>query len=290
MKLSLVTPTRNIAPYIEKCIGSVLAQGVEDLEYIIVDGASTDETLAVVNRYANRISRIVSEPDKGTYDAVNKGFALSTGEIMGWIGGDDFYPEGALQTVVETFRRHPAIEWITSRTTLIANEQGHIAHCIRRGGFSRTAFLDGCFTEGINTYGTGFINQESTFWRRGLWQRAGGKLSLDWSLAGDFELWARFFHYSEIACVEQPLSCFRLRPNQNSQSNYQQYKLQAAEILESWRKSENYTVPASPPSGLRAYKGNHVTGDRIVASDFYYLDAQGTLGQLKPLIARNFIS
>jgi glycosyltransferase involved in cell wall biosynthesis len=290
MKLTIVTPTFNVAPYIEETIKSVVSQGVEDIEYIIVDGKSTDGTLDKINQYADKISRIISEPDHGTYDAVNKGFSLSSGEIMGWIGGDDYYTKGSLHTVLKTFAQNPGIEWMSSRSSMVADEHGQLILCGSRGGFSKNAFLDGCHTECINHYGAGFINQESTFWRRSLWERAGSRVATEWSLAADFELWARFFCLAEIAYVQQPLSVFRLRPNQNSRINYQKYVAQAAEILQVYRVRENYTVAPSQANGLRVYQGNYITNGQLVRSDFVYLDPQGTLGRLKPLIANGLIS
>ncbi len=101
MKFSIITVSLNSEKTIEKTIKSVLEQGVDDLEYIIIDGGSSDQTLNIINKYKNRISQIISEKDEGVSDAFNKGLKLASGEIIGIINSDDWYEAGALKTVAE---------------------------------------------------------------------------------------------------------------------------------------------------------------------------------------------
>lgn len=108
MKVSIITVAYNSAATIGSTIESVMRQSHPDIEYIIIDGASSDDTLAIVNEYRSRIARIVSEPDKGLYDAMNKGIALATGDVIGILNSDDFFEtEDVLATVAKTFEANP---------------------------------------------------------------------------------------------------------------------------------------------------------------------------------------
>ena len=106
MKISVITVAFNNSDYIEDCIRSVLGQTYENLEYIIVDGGSTDGTLDVIRKHEDRISKWVSELDQGIYDAMNKGIKMATGDIIGFLHSDDFYPdENVIGQVAEAFMK-----------------------------------------------------------------------------------------------------------------------------------------------------------------------------------------
>lgn len=104
MKVSLITVTYNAEEFIEQCILSVLSQTYTDIEYIIVDGKSTDNTMEIIEKYRTSVTKIISEPDKGIYDAMNKGIAAATGDVIGILNSDDFFPENdIIETVASTF-------------------------------------------------------------------------------------------------------------------------------------------------------------------------------------------
>ena len=203
-KIALVTPVFNSAKYIEQTIQSVLAQSYPNLEYYIFDGGSTDGTLDIIRRYETKISGWVSEPDKGMYDALNKGFARTTGELMGWISATDQLHVGALSVVGSVFRDLPDVEWITGRPTGF-NEQGMTVQLLKVARWSRYRFL-----AGANRY----IQQESTFWRRSLWEKAGARLDCGERVVADFELWVRFFRYAKLYSVDALIGGFRSHPGQ----------------------------------------------------------------------------
>ena len=113
LRISIVTPNRNGETFLEKTLRSVIDQGYPNLEYIIADGASTDGSLSIIERYTDHFARVISEPDKGHTDAINKGFAASSGEIMGWIGSDDMLMPGSLAAIDDIFRKFPDVDWIT---------------------------------------------------------------------------------------------------------------------------------------------------------------------------------
>jgi glycosyltransferase involved in cell wall biosynthesis len=110
--LSIITPSLNQGRYIERTIRSVLDQGYEDLEYLVVDGGSDDGTLDVIRRYEGRIARWISEPDRGQTDAINKGLRMATGDIVAYINSDDYYLPGAFEQVVRAFERRPESRWV----------------------------------------------------------------------------------------------------------------------------------------------------------------------------------
>src|ERR1700736_2141333 len=121
-RIALVTPVRNSGKYLEATIRSVLGQDYPNLDYYIVDGGSTDGSVEIIRKYENEISGWVSEPDKGMYDALNKGFARTTGEIMGWISATDMLHMGGLRVVGSVFRQLPEVEWITGRPSIFSDD------------------------------------------------------------------------------------------------------------------------------------------------------------------------
>src|SRR5688572_2633651 len=116
-KISIITPSYNQGEYIEKTILSVLEQNYPNLEYIIIDGGSTDNSTEIIRKYADRITYWISEPDKGQSDAINKGLKLATGDIVNWLNSDDYYEPGALFKVAEAFN-NPEVNVFAGRSHL----------------------------------------------------------------------------------------------------------------------------------------------------------------------------
>src|SRR6516165_5783385 len=165
-RVALVTPVRNSGKFIEQTILSVLAQDYPSLDYFIVDGGSTDNSMEIIRKYEKHISGWISEPDNGMYDAINKGFARTSGEIMGWISATDMLHLGGLRVAGSVFRDLPEVEWIMGRATAF-NEEGMTVYIENARRWSRYRFLAGANRS---------IQQESTFWRRSLWERAGARV------------------------------------------------------------------------------------------------------------------
>jgi glycosyltransferase involved in cell wall biosynthesis len=221
-KISLVTPVFNSARYLEATLRSVLSQGYPNLEYTVVDGGSTDGSLEILRGYASQLHSWVSEPDRGMYDAINKGFARSSGDLMGWISATDMLHAGSLFVVGSVFRTFPQVEWITGRPTGFSDE-GMAAEILKLRRWSRWAFL-----AGANRY----IQQESTFWRRGLWERAGSRVDDSRRNASDFELWVRFFRYAKLYSVDALIGGFRSHPDSLGLQNLAECHRIHEEILE----------------------------------------------------------
>lgn len=222
LKISMVTPNYNGVEFLQQTLDSVLSQHYPALQYVVADGASRDGSVITIESYRHLLSDVISEPDKGHADALNKGFALCDGEVMGWINSDDTLHPHSLWVVDRIFRTFPHVEWITGRPTCM-DVQGQVNYIGPVRPWSRLRFLAGDHA---------FIQQESTFWRRSLWEKAGGTLDLDFRVANDFDLWARFFRHANLYSVDFMLGCFRVRPGQRSVEERAEYEAEMRAIVQ----------------------------------------------------------
>jgi glycosyltransferase involved in cell wall biosynthesis len=223
-RITIVTAVRNGARYLEDTIRSVISQGYPNLEYIVVDGVSTDGTLEIIRKYEKDITWWVSQPDKGTYDALNTGFSRSTGEIMGWLNASDMLHTKGLFVVGSVFRDLPQVEWITGRPTWFSQEGMNMNVGVQDlPRWSRYRFL-----AGANKY----IQQESTFWRRSLWNRAGGSLSSSYQAAGDFDVWARFFQHARLYSTDALIGGYRFHEDALSAADRESYDRGCEAVIE----------------------------------------------------------
>ncbi|HTP66781.1 MAG TPA: glycosyltransferase, partial [Geobacteraceae bacterium] len=246
-RISIVTPSFNQGEYLEECIDSVLGQNYPNLEYIIMDGGSTDDSVRIIKKYEKHLAYWQSMPDGGQYRAINEGFGRSSGEIMAWLNSDDKYHAGALQIVAETFAGSPGIAWLMGRPT-VWNDKGKLAFVLDYLPlWSRENYLKG-------EIGPPHIQQESTFWRRSLWDEAGGALDTELRLAGDMELWTRFFRYAQLFTLDALLGGFRSHPAQKSANFMDSYNEEAARVIERekllFARERQSLLPAPAPLRL----------------------------------------
>lgn len=206
MKISIITPNRNGERYLEQAIRSVTAQRVSglNLEYIVVDGDSSDGSLEILDRYRTQIDRIICEKDRGPASAINKGFKLATGDVVGWLNADDLYLPGALERAVRIMDAH-ADRALCFGRCLVVNETGdEIRRAITR--FKECFYPFSCrfVIQSIN-----YISQPAMFFRRD--RLAGiGPLREDLKAAWDYELLLRLWpHGGAVRVPGPPLAAFR---------------------------------------------------------------------------------
>jgi len=231
--VSIVTPCYNAEKYINMTIESVLNQtafknGRADLEYIIVDGGSTDGTLEIIDNIVNRhmlkkCVKIISEPDNGMYDALVKGMKLACGDIFAYINADDYYSISAIDVVIAIMEKYP-VKWLTG-WAIGYNEYGHIT-----GMSSQYLFRKKFIAKGI--YGTKLphLQQESTFWRKELNEHIDFEKLKKLKYAGDYYIWTEFSKKEYLYIVETYLGGFRSREGQLSKQ-MKKYNEEKCELL-----------------------------------------------------------
>lgn len=198
-RVSIVTPSYNQARFIEETIRSVLLQGYPSLEYIIMDGGSTDGSVETIRRYENRLAYWSSEPDRGAAAALNKGFRHATGEILGFLNTDDFLLPGCLPRIVREFQRHPFAD-VVSGNGYFVGASGELARPIYSDIWCLRRFA----------YGSCVLIQPATFFRRTAFEKAGG-FNEAYMTVWDAELWARLaLAGAQFHRIDEFLAAFRL--------------------------------------------------------------------------------
>jgi len=195
--VSIITPSYNHARYIEATIHSVLTQDYPHIEYIVVDGGSTDGTVELIEGH-DKIAWWISEKDKGQTDAINKGFARATGSILAWLNSDDTYEPGAVAAAVKYLQEHPEVGMVYGDCNFI-NESGKV---IGRFNSAQTDLP-------LLRQGYVHIPQQTMFFRADLWKKV-GPLDPSFYFAMDYDLWTRIAALSEIKYVPQTWANFRL--------------------------------------------------------------------------------
>lgn len=210
--VSVVTPSFNQGRFVERTLRSVLCQDYPDVEYILIDGLSGDETGGILDRYRGWINELVRERDGGLADALNKGFGRASGEILAYLNADDCYAgPGVISRAVACLERHPEAEVLFGRRVVV-DEGGHFV--------SRWPYLP--FDEAILRR-VDFIPQECCFWRRGVWERAGARVDHGLGFAVDYELWLRFLECGgRFMAANDFFGLFREHRNQKSQAQWRE--------------------------------------------------------------------
>jgi glycosyltransferase involved in cell wall biosynthesis len=196
--VTIVTPSFNQAGFLEATMRSVLEQDYPKVEYIVVDGGSTDGSVEIIEQYADRLAWWVSEPDRGQTDAINKGFARATGDILAWLNSDDTYESGAITAAVSFLQSHPDVGLVYGDANFI-DASGKI---IGRFNAQQTS-LKRLQRGGV------YIPQQAAFWRADLWREV-GPLDPSFFFAMDYDLWVRLARATAIRYTPHLWANFRL--------------------------------------------------------------------------------
>lgn len=228
-RITIVTPSFNQAAYLERTILSVLDQGYPNLEYIIVDGGSTDGSVDIIRRYADRLAWWVSEPDRGQTDALNKGLRRATGEWVAWQNSDDIYYPGAFHDLAAAAAKHPQAGLIIGDMLLI---DGH-DHRLRDIRYVKPSYK-ALLAEGM------LLANQAAFWRRSLQARI-GLLDESYHCSFDYEWFLRLAQHAEGIHVDRFWGALRLHGETKTSLQAQRFLEENQQILAgrempSWQK------------------------------------------------------
>lgn len=240
MRVSIITPSYNQSAYLEQTIRSVLGQDYPDLEYLIADGGSTDGSVDILRKYAPRLAWWVSEPDRGQADAINKGFAHATGDIVAWLNSDDVYAPGAVAHAVQVFEQHPRAGIVYGRAVSITPE-GRLLNDLAFGHWT----VDDLAAFNI-------LTQPAVFIRRAAWEQAGG-LEASYHLLLDHHLWLRIAARFEMVGVPDVWAFARHHPAAKNVAQAEKFGQEAFRIL-AWMQTDPLLAPvyARHPRQIRA--------------------------------------
>lgn len=215
--VSIVTPVYNLAEFIEETVLSVLNQDYPRIEYIVMDGGSTDGTLEILAKYRDRL-RVRSQPDRGTADAINQGFRISSGEIFAFLNGDDVYLPGAVRTAVEFLTAHPAAGGVYGEADWITTD-GRVIGRYPTRPFDPALLAQECY-----------ICQPACFLRREVFLKA-GLLDPDLEYAFDYDLWIRVSRLARLEKIDVVLANSRMRPTGKTLGQRRRVFREAARVL-----------------------------------------------------------
>jgi glycosyltransferase involved in cell wall biosynthesis len=212
VRISIVIPCRNAARWLEGTLSSVLEQDYGAVEVIVRDGGSTDGSLAILERYHDRIADCVSQWDGGQADAIRRGFASASGEIQGWLNADDVYLPGALSAVAHYFEANPKVGVVVGGCVLIDALGAVVRDAIGAPRFNLGANLS---VNRLLAVGCKGFNQPATFWRRDVYEAVGGiDPALQFSM--DYDFYLRAAHVARFGRLARCLAAFRQHPESKS--------------------------------------------------------------------------
>ncbi len=225
MKLSIITITYNSAATLEATIQSVLNQDYPNIEYLIIDGKSTDATLEIVSKFESKISKVISEKDNGLYDALNKGIQNATGDVIGFLHSDDvYYDNTILSKVMTAFDKKPEAQGLYGDLIFVErNDLNKIKRVWHSGNYVAGSFLNGW----MPPHPTFFVRKE-------VYQNL-GNFNTKLKHAADYELMLRFIHINKIKLIYLPEILIRMRMGGASNFSFRNKWQAHLEDREAWR-------------------------------------------------------
>ena len=230
--VSIVTPSFQQARYLEQTMRSVLEQDYPHIEYLVIDGASKDGSVDIIQKYESQLAYWVSEKDSGQAEAINKGISRATGEIVAWINSDDYYLPGVVSSAVKVFEENPDVVLIYG-DMLAVDENGQTTNVMKYGQFSLADLL--CFQ---------IIGQPSVFFRRDALQQA-GLLDTTFHFLLDHHLWIRIAQHGKILHVPQTWSAARYHAEAKNRAKAAEFGHEAFRILDWAKKQPGLTAAVS---------------------------------------------
>ncbi|HMA71765.1 MAG TPA: glycosyltransferase family 2 protein [Xanthobacteraceae bacterium] len=226
MKTSVITVCRNSASTIEDALRSVASQSYPDIEHIVVDGASTDGTLDIVDRYRGRLAKVMSEPDRGIYDAMNKGVAVAGGEVICFLNSDDIYANNTVISKVVNYLEQNNLDAVYGDVEFFKSETPEVT--LRRYRSNRFR---------PDRIGWGWMPAHpALFVRRRIFDQYGG-FRIHYRIAGDFEFVARIFHRNALRYCYLPEVLVRMRLKGISTAGWRNTWLLNREVLQACREN-----------------------------------------------------
>jgi len=227
LKISIITVTYNCVSVLTDCLNSVASQSHNNIEHIVIDGASTDGTLSLLNSKIDRLATLVSELDEGIYDAMNKGIKIAKGDIIGFLNSDDFYANNeVISKVVSEFKKEPSLD--ACYADLIYVNQSNTSKIVRN--FKSSEFRQGLFSKG-------WCPPHPTFFvRRSVYERY-GNFDLNYRIASDVDLMMRFLEIHKVKFCYIPKVWVKMRMGGITNKNLKNIWLQNQEILNSFHKN-----------------------------------------------------
>ena len=242
--VSIITPSFNQAKYLEDTIQSVLDQDYANLEYIMVDGGSTDESVDIIRKYNDKLAWWVSEKDSGQAEAINKGLSRATGEIVAWLNSDDTYLPGTISAAVRTFEENPDVVLVYGNM-LAVDENSETINILRYDQLNLEDLL--CFQ---------IIGQPAVFFRRDALEKA-GYLDSTYHFLLDHHLWLRLALQGRILHVDQTWAAARYHAEAKNRARAAEFGHEAFRILDWARQTQPQLAPVLAKVGRRAQASAH---------------------------------
>jgi glycosyltransferase involved in cell wall biosynthesis len=240
MKLSIITPSFNQVKFLEQTIKSVVSQSYKNIEYLIFDGGSTDGSVEIIKKYANKYPKIIkwqSKKDKGQVDAINKGLKMATGDVIAYINSDDYYLPGAFTKVINFLKENPDKLWLVGNCQVTEKKLSwtfKLKHLVPIERSKNWLYL------------SNWINQPAVFLKKDLVSRV-GEFNQKYQYAFDYDYWLRCQKIPPLSRLKQNLAVFRVHGSSKSSSNYQnqfkeQYKIISQYTSNPFTKSLHFLI------------------------------------------------
>jgi len=252
--VTIVTPSFNQAPFLEKTIRSVLEQDYPRIEYLVVDGASTDGSVEIIKKYADRINWWVSEKDNGQADGINKGLRRANGEIVAWLNSDDFYLPGSISGAVQALRVNPGVGFVHGDLQVV-NSAGEVTNILTYGDWGLKGLME-----------FRIIGQPTVFMRRQVLEAA-GYLDPDYHFLLDHQLWLRLAMHAGMKYIPQLWAGEHYHAASKNLAHAAEFGTEALRIVE-WMATE----PRLKDILQQDYRRIKAGAERLNA--FYLFDAQ----------------